>query len=524
MSSVFQVPELVIGLGLSEAASAAFEPKVEVPKQQAWLNNPQRLPDIGLIAQLVAGGKITMEDAVNMAERLGFPAGTLESLVWIAQNRLDFAPLLRMWRLSAVNPDFDEAGLSALVDKTLAHERLDWDYQPYLRALKTAELPGIGDIAYGIVRGILPAPAWVPVAPPTQGDKVPRFPVVDIDPVLLAAGLGFNEDMLRLLVGRSGLSMAPIMAANALFRSDAAATINALPGIPGVADFTGEEYVGPDDYLLAIAEGDLRTEWADAVRETARQILTAGEYAELQLRGYIDKPTRRALTSQHGMSDFDSDLLYDVQGRAPSVHTVLIGLRRGGVYNGPTDAIPQVFIEAMERSNLRPEWYNIAYAARESYPSAFVIRALLQGGAIDQATGDDLFNKIGWPEDLSLTVAEHYAPSGTTGADSHVTKAETQLWNTIHTSYKSGEIDATAATTALPSAGVNPDSVPAILAVWDVERSIPRKTLTAAQIKKAYSESAINDATGVAWTKDDALAALMALGYSAVSANDYLSI
>src|SRR5207302_11322423 len=124
------------------------------------------------------------------------------------------------------------------------------------------ELPGIGDIAYGVVRGLLPPPAYVPVAPPTSGDYVPRFPVVNIDPEQRAAAQGFDKKMLQLMVGRSGLSMAPIMAAQALFRSNAAATISGLPDIPGVAPFIRKPYVGPNDYLLAIAEGDLRTEWA----------------------------------------------------------------------------------------------------------------------------------------------------------------------------------------------------------------------------------------------------------------------
>src|SRR5438105_6519898 len=98
MSSIFSVPELAVGVGLSEAASAAFEPKVEVPKQSAWEKNPQRVPDLALIAELVAGGKVTMQNGKNMANRLGFDNGTMESIVWLAQKRLDFAVMLRSWR------------------------------------------------------------------------------------------------------------------------------------------------------------------------------------------------------------------------------------------------------------------------------------------------------------------------------------------------------------------------------------------------------------------------------------------
>ena len=142
MSSIFSVPELAVGVGLSEAASAAFEPKVEVPKQTAWLNNPQRLPDVGLIAALVAGGKVTMADAQNMAARLGFDGGVLNSLTWLAQNRLDFALMLRLWRRFGAFDAGADATLGKLVDETLAHEQLDWNYQPWLRALPYASCQG----------------------------------------------------------------------------------------------------------------------------------------------------------------------------------------------------------------------------------------------------------------------------------------------------------------------------------------------------------------------------------------------
>jgi hypothetical protein len=316
--------------------------------------------------------------------------------------------------------------------------------------------------------------------------------------------------------------MAPIMAANALFRSNAASTLSGLPDIPGVTSFAGKPYVGPDDYLLAIAEGDLRTEWADAVKETARQILTAGEYAELELRGYVDKPTRRALTKQHGMSDFDSDLLYDVQGRGMSLHSAFIADRRGGVFKGPTDQIPEWAMFQLQRGNLRPEVYNLEWAQRETLPSAFVIRSLLTGGAIDTAKGEELFLHSGWPADLAHQVATFYGKGTTATTDAHVTKAQTQLWTTTHRSYVAEEIDDTAAATALSAAGVAAAAVPAILALWAHERSLVRKQLSPTQIRKALNLGVVNPATGAPWTIADAHAALLARGYDDADATVFL--
>jgi hypothetical protein len=513
VSSVFSVPELAIGIAVGGAAGAAFEPKLELPKQQAWQRNPQRIPDLGLLAELVAGGKITIQDGRTMAARLGFDQGPFDSVVWLAQNRLDFPMMLRLWRLFPKYVTPSGKSISQLVDETLAHEQLDWDYHDLLTKLEQAERPGIGDLAYSVVRGYLPTDINLPVPPPSTNDYVPRFPQSKTKAEDLAAQIGFEPAMLELMVARSGLSMAPVMAANALFRSNAAAAINGLPNVPNVSAYTGKPYVGPNDYLLAISEGDLRTEWAEAVKETARQLLTAGEYAELELRGYIDKPTRRALTEQHGMSHFDSDLLYDVLGRAPSIKQVYIGLARGGTYDGQPKTIPEPFLSAVQRANIRPEWYDIEYALRYSLPSAFVVRTLLKDGAIDATRASTIFQNEGWPPDLADLVANHYAASGTGTADPHTGKAQTQLWTTTHKSYVAQEITDAVATGALAAAGVPAATVPAILALWKEERSLIRKQLSPAQIKKAFTGGAINPVTGQAWTQAEATQALLDRGY-----------
>lgn len=459
MSSIFSTPELAIGIAVGGAAGAAFEPKLEIPKQSAWNANPVRLPGLDLIAALVAGGKVSKSDGHNMANRLGYSAGTMDSVTWLAQDRLDFAVMLRLWRRFGAFDSGDDATLSALVDETLAHEQLDWDYQPWLKKLKTAELVGIGDIAYGIVRGILPAPSWVPVAPPTTTTKVKRFPIVDIDPVALAAALGYDEAQLRLMVGRSGLSIAPGLAAQAYFR----------------------RLLADDDYHLAIAEGDLRTEWADVLRDASRQILTADQYAELQLRGFIDADTRRAGTEKHGMTDADSNHLYDVLGRAPSIHAVTTGLARGGTYDGQPKTIPDPFLSAVQRANIRPEWYDLEYANRFSYPSGFQIRAEAQAGNLDQAETEAILLEVGWsPKWAAFFAAAWTGGTKVTAADPYVKKADTQLWTETHKAYVKTGLSRAQVTPALNALGVAATAQGQLFTLWDMEKQLAAETPPAA--------------------------------------------
>jgi hypothetical protein len=502
MANIFSTPELALGIAVGGAAGAAFEPKLEVPKQTAWAANPQRLPDLGLIASLVAGGKISLSDGENMGERLGFPAGTVDSLVWLAQNRLDFPQVLQLWRRFSLGDLSPGAFPDAMVDETLAHDRLDWGYEPYLKALKTAELVGLGDIAFAVVRGILPDEGILPVAPPATTTNVQRFPQVNLSPVALAAALGYSEDQLKIMVGRSGLSMAPNLAAQGYFR-----------GI--LAD---------DDYQLAIAEGDLRTEWGAAVLDTSRQILTSGQYAELQLRGFSTEAERQANTAKHGMSTADSDLLYNVLGRAISVHQITTGLARGGTYNGDTTGIPEDYLSAMERSNIRPEYYNLAYANRFTIPSYFVLKALLQSGAITEAQGEQYFLDLGWPADLASAAAAAYATTTTATTDATVKKAQNHAYTVAQTAYVNGSAEEADVTPTLTAIGVPAASQTEVIAAWDAAREITRKALTPAQVKKAVTSAATNPATGVAWTQDDALAALIARGYSANDARTFLEL
>jgi hypothetical protein len=216
------------------------------------------------------------------------------------------------------------------------------------------------------------------------------------------------------------------------------------------------------------------------------------------------------------MSDADSDLLYDVQGRGLSLHSAFIAERRGGVFRGPTDAIPEWAMFQLQRGNLRPEVYNLAWAGRESLPSAFVIRALLTDGAISEARGEELFMDMGWPAWLPPLVAKHYAAgaSGAATADPHVTKADNQLWTATHSSYVKDRTDDALATTNLQLMGVAAGAIPDVLTRWQAERAIQRAGLSAAQIKKAYGEAT--------FTQPEAVARLVELGWSAADAGVYL--
>lgn len=484
---------LAIGEGVGGAIAATVEPRLQGFKNKQWGEHQDKPLDPAAAAAAEQQGYDGNLSGITDASYSGIDGDRYLALRYLAATAPGTPELLELWRRGKLGPDLVRAGLkkAGLMDEFI---------EPVMELFTGRLDPAV--IATAIQRGIMHDPGFLPVSPPTGSGNVPAFPVSPLDPIEEAKAHGIDSDRLFVETAIIGLPASVVEAAQAYFR--------------GIGTL--------DDYYRAVSEGNVRNEWRDLILEVSRQILTANQYAELQLRGYITEAQRRAKTAQHGMSQADSDLLYDLLGRGVNVHQVLIGARRGGVYNGPTDQIPAEYLASLRRGNLRPEFYNLAYAGRESYPSAFVTRGLLTAGAITIERGKELFSGLGWPQDVADSAAETFGVTTTAKTDGHVTKAQTQLWTTLHRSYLAGESSEQEIAAGLPQAGVDTASVADVLAVWDAERSFVRKQLSPAQVKKAYGEKVTNPETGVAWTKDDALAALIGRGYSPADAQTFLEL
>jgi hypothetical protein len=369
----------------------------------------------------------------------------------------------------------------------LRKAKLEPQWDDALRNLRDVRIPG-PDLAYMVVRGVVPDGGTLPSSLPTRADNLSLPPQLGIDTILEASKTGWDATRFAGLVARSGLAMAPGLAAQARFR----------------------QILTQNDYELTIARGDLFPAYSDPMLEVSRQIPTAGEAVQYQLRGFTDRAGRLALTRLHGMTDANSDVLYDVAGRAPSARQVYLGLARGAKYPSTYADVPEPYRAAIMRSDIRPEFADIVFHNRFGEPSANVVRALLRDGAITAARGATILENSGIPPDLSTLVADFYANSGGTASDPHVTKAQNQLWTTAHRSYVGEMIDNPTATAAITAAGATATAAPQILTLWAHERSLIRKQLTPAQIKKALGD-------GI-FTQQQAMTELLARGYNQADA------
>lgn len=471
--------ERLIDFGLGAAIAEALRPEAHELGQEAWKINPVREVDAGTAASIVAEDVAAREWGANEAALQGVDGERFDKLVQDVMRAPGVGELLAVYRRNLIDDAAFEHGLR----KAKIEPR--WD--AHLRAL--AQLPlEPAELAKAIHRGIVRGDGLLVAEPPTAAGRVPIVPPSSIDPIDEAAWSGIDKERLRVLVGNAGLP----------------------PGIVQMLQLLNRGEIDETDFLRGVGESNMRNEWGNAVLALARQLLTPHEYAELRVRGWIDDAQMHAGAALHGMTTADTDLLFKLLGRPIAVHAVTTGEARGGTYNGSTAHIPEAYLRSLEEGNIRPEWYNLAFANRYTYPSAFVLRALVQSGELSHDDGHAALLAIGWPPELARKVADAWAGGTGAKADPHVTRAETQLWTALHSSYVADETDDTLAQTTLSAIGVAVEAHAPILNLWRAERELVRRTLTPTQIKKAYGDNLI--------ARDDAIVRLERLGMNATDA------
>jgi len=496
----------IAGFGIGAATADAVTPELEPLKQTAWRNSPHRVLGEGTAAalrarQTVAGAEGIDLQGVNLADdaaRQGIGHNRFDLLTELARREPDVGSLIQLRRRGIATGD--KEGISTHEFRRLLR-RSGYEVETIdaiVELLQDRLEPPV--VALAIVRGILHDPGFLPVGPPTKPGKVKAFPVSGLDALDEAQANGMSRDRLFVQTAIAGRPMGPEAAAAAVFR----------------------DIIEPQDYQRAIAEGDVRNEWAQAIFETARQIPSVADYVNARIRGWITEAEMNAGTARHGMSPADTHLLYLRTGRPAAPGQMATAAARG--IHGP-DGTPmdrKQFLKGIAESDIRPEWGPMLWESRFLYPPLFQLTRLVQAGAIDADTAREWAVKDRYPPEVVTALHAYWTAPSAAKADTHLGKAQTQLWTTTHRSYLSGESDDATATAALQAAGVTAATAPAVLALWQHERDLVRKQLTPAQVKKAWAKVVRNEATGAAWTRDDAIAELIQRGYTHADATTYL--
>jgi hypothetical protein len=482
---------LAIGEGLGGAIADTVTPRLQDFANSQWASHADKPLDAAEAAAVAAEKYAQLAEMQAEALLTGYNAARFQHLYDITVTAPGVGELLTMLRRGTISTANFQHGL----DKA----KLEPMWSDALLNLQNVIIPG-PDLAYMVVRGVVPDGGTLPSSLPTHSDQLQLPPQLALDTMLEASKTGWDAERFAGLVARSGLAMAPIMAAQANFR-----------GI-----------LTDNDYLLTIARGDLFPAYADPVKQVAREVPTARDYVQARLRGWRTQPEMYAGSALHGMTQVHTDLLYEIERRPLAPHAITTGLARGGQFNPEAGEITDPYQASVHQADLGPEWYDLAIANKYTYPSAFVLRSLAQSGDLGgQAAVEQVLLEIGWKPSFATKVSTAWT-GGATAGDPHQAKAETQLWSTTHRSYVAEEITDATATTALSAAGVAAAAVPAILTLWGHERSLVRKQLSPTQIRKALNLGVVNPASGAPWTIADAHAALLLRGYDDADATVFL--
>ncbi len=179
-----------------------------------------------------------------------------------------------------------------------------------------------------------------------------------------------------------------------------------------------------------------------------------------------------AQTARHGMSKADTDLLFKVNGRPISFHQVFIGHRRGGIYDGPVDALEPDFLKSLRESNIRPEWYNLAWAQRFVYPSTFVLRKLATDGDITQKETETILLYEGWEPKLAATVSAKWTATSPAKQDPAVKTAETKFLTALHKAFVGGAITDDQGISEIALTSLSKTAQAGVLDYWRKEKAL----------------------------------------------------
>jgi hypothetical protein len=425
----------------------------------------------------------------------------------LARRVPPFATALDLWQRKRIDQQ--------TLDSILARHGIPPGLWPAMRALAD-DLLSPQTVANAVQQGHVPnhGADGRPILPPPIDEEPGLYPpsaegpdynipltTIDLDPVKEAASTGLDFERLQIEANLSGLP----------------------PPQEMLLDMWRRGIITKEAVIAGIREGHTKTKWIPAVLALKRRRLPAQEYANAWLREWLTQAEAEEGARQTGINAEDLRLLYLNRGRpaAPGQMWTAWARKVIGPRGVPTDY--QDHEEAIRRSNIRPEYAKMLWGIRYYYPPLFQLNRLVQAGAvgIDEALKWAEYNRTA-PEVLTA-LRRYWEKPSTATADPHVTRAQTQLWSTLHRTYMNGDVDDALAREDLRRLGLDETAQQLVLQLWKWEQELVRQRLTATQVKRAWLKAVTNPLTGAPWTFEDALGELISRGWSNQDARTFLA-
>ena len=314
-----------------------------------------------------------------------------------------------------------------------------------------------------------------------------------------------------------------------------------------------------DRYTLGIAQGRLRNEWAELVRQLSVQQPSPTAMLEAELEGQLSHAEAlQRYTALGGDPDY-YQIMFNTQGQAPTPSQALELANRGIIPWQGTGPDATSYEQAFLEGPWRNKWLKPFQALGAYLPPPRTVTAMYKEGSLTHDQAATLLAQQGLAADLvtaylisaanqktattkdlaqSTILAMYHdriilAPEAqkyleNLGYDAQeagyiIAVADAQLSqrflsaaiNRAHSRYVAWKIDKSTAVKALTDLGVPASGQSDLLALWDIERTANTAVLTPAQIAKAWHVGVLD--------QPSASTMLQEHGYSAHDAWLYLS-
>lgn len=497
--------------GIGGSISRTIDPVLLKTAQEAWQVSVKagisKVPGAGELAAGIASGQITRAAALAYAAQDGYGSSVVDALTKIADEGPGVAAAMELWRRGFI----DEAGFR----RAAKRDALEAEWIDALVKTKP-ELLSPAELANAVV----------------QGHR--DFDTAAAD----ALRQGVDGRDFQTIVDNTGLP----------------------PGPETLLEWLRRGIIDRDGLAQGIREGHTKVKYIDRYLDAQTRVLSAIDYAGLRLRGWITPEESYSGGALTGYSREQMDMLFLNRGRPATTHQVHLGYARGGRYIGEGLDEREAFSRAIKNSDIRPEYEDILWAQRYTYPSAFVLRALVSDGTFTAAQGRDILVESGWRPDLAELAATKWGAAKSGGAKdltaanlraeyeglfitraelvdglvklgysasegaayanlgdaARVKSARDHVLKSIHDAYTSHEIQNADAVASMTALGISSEAIGHLIPLWTAELAATRKRLTPAQIGTAYRRATLSQA--------DALIALGQYGYSDAEARSILGL
>lgn len=396
----------------------------------------------------------------------------------------------------------------------------------------------LGPYAQAITNQVNEVSPLVPLSPADMAALVIRSEVTEAEGAAEARKSGVNTERFHQLTRLAGQAPGPGDLAVALRR-----------GLIDQARFD-----------KGIAQGNLRNEWGELVRQLSVQQPSPEAMLQAYLEGQVGEAEARDKYAKLGGDPAYFDVLFHSQGQAPTPVQAADMANRGIIPWKGTGPDAVSFEQAFLEGPWRNKWLAPFQKAAKYLPPPRTVTAMYKEGSIDHKRAAQLLSDQGLDPDLveaylasgsaqktakerdlaQSTIVELYRDRLVKRADAATmlqglgydeteagfildiedARLAQRFLNTavgrIHTLYVGHKLDRNTVGSVLAQLGVDADGANDLVAIWDWERAANVHTLTPADVRAAFHWKIIDQAT--------AQSQLIELGMVPYDAWLYLSI